>query len=188
MDSERMLGNMQTATIMRHLTLIRRVPYHFYSPHQRKVRSKITNSKLNHAVADLRHHRVSAKEIHLQLLRILTKTNHVFFLRRFTLICHQVIENYRRYYWVILSNISAFSIWKTHIKKTKHGIYKIYPVPAGHCQHGVAKIYIDPYLLSTYQMNNYVFRRYPRSKQIRGNPHKYGSWWRGPYQVMSVIQ
>ena len=51
-----------------------------------------------------------------------------------------------------------------------------------------AKIYIDPYLLTTYQINDYIFRRYPRSKQRGGNPHKYGSCWRGPCQVMSVFQ
>jgi len=29
--------------------------------------------------------------------------------------------------------------------------------------------------------NDYVLRRYPPSKSR--NLHKYGSWWRGPYQI-----
>jgi len=34
----------------------------------------------------------------------------------------------------------------------------------------------------------YVLRRYSPTKLVEGNPNKYESWWRGPYQVMSVIQ
>jgi len=65
-------------------------------PFQFPTSTKITNSKQNHAMADLRHYRVSVKQIHLRLLRIHTKTTHMFFLQRFTLITlisHQVIEN-----------------------------------------------------------------------------------------------
>jgi hypothetical protein len=28
----------------------------------------------------------------------------------------------------------------------------------------------------------------PPSKIGEGNPHKYGSWWRGPYQATQVLQ
>jgi len=39
-------------------------------------------------------------------------------------------------------------------------------------------------------LNSDDLRRIPLSKLIGSNPHKYGSWWRGPYQkkVRSVIQ
>jgi len=45
-------------------------------PFQFPTSTKITNSKQNHAMEDLRHHRVSAKEIYLRLLRIHRKTTH----------------------------------------------------------------------------------------------------------------
>jgi transposase InsO family protein len=44
----------------------------------------------------------------------------------------------------------------------------------------------NPYMLTTYAVNDYVLRCYPPSKLGGGNPHKYGSWWRGPYQVTKV--
>jgi len=52
----------------------------------------------------------------------------------------------------------------------------------------IAEIDINPYVPTTYQVNDYVLRRYPPTKLGGGNPHKYGSWWRGPYQVMSIVQ
>jgi hypothetical protein len=52
----------------------------------------------------------------------------------------------------------------------------------------VEEIDTNPYLLTTYAVNDYVLRRYPPSKVGGGNPHKYGSWWRGPYQVSHVLQ
>ena len=52
----------------------------------------------------------------------------------------------------------------------------------------ISEIDIETYLHTTYQVNDYVLRRYPPTKLGGGNPNKYGSWWRGPYQVMSVIQ
>ena len=39
---------------------------------------------------------------------------------------------------------------------------------------------------TTYQVNDYVLRCYPPTKIGTGNPHTYGSWWRGPYQVTQV--
>jgi len=47
----------------------------------------------------------------------------------------------------------------------------------------IDEIDVNPYALTTYQVNDYVLRRYPPSKMSGGNPHKHGSWWRGPYQV-----
>ena len=44
----------------------------------------------------------------------------------------------------------------------------------------IDEIDINPYVLTTYQVNDYVLRRYPPTKIGGGNPHKYGSWWRGP--------
>jgi transposase InsO family protein len=52
----------------------------------------------------------------------------------------------------------------------------------------VAEIDTSPYVLTTYQVNDYVLRRYPPSKVGGGSPHKYGSWWRGPYQVTNIVQ
>jgi hypothetical protein len=52
----------------------------------------------------------------------------------------------------------------------------------------IDEIDMSPYVLTTYQVHDYVLRRYPPSKIGGGNPHKYGSWWRGPYQITSIIQ
>jgi hypothetical protein len=38
-------------------------------------------------------------------------------------------------------------------------------------------------VLTTYQVGDYVLRCYPPSKAGKGNPDKYGSYWRGPYLV-----
>ena len=50
------------------------------------------------------------------------------------------------------------------------------------------EIDVNPYVVTTYQANDYVLRRYPPTKFGGENPHKYGSWWRGPYQVSQVLQ
>jgi hypothetical protein len=50
----------------------------------------------------------------------------------------------------------------------------------------INEIDTNPYVLTTYQVNDYVLRRYPPTKIGSGNPHKYGSWWRVPYQVTRV--
>ena len=50
------------------------------------------------------------------------------------------------------------------------------------------EINVNPYVLTTYQVNDYMLRRYPPSKIGGRNPHKYGSLWRGPYQVTHVLQ
>ena len=50
----------------------------------------------------------------------------------------------------------------------------------------IDEIDTNPYVLTTYQVNDYVLRRYPPTKIGTGNPHKYGSWWRGPYQITQV--
>jgi hypothetical protein len=52
----------------------------------------------------------------------------------------------------------------------------------------VDEIDMSPYVLTTYSINDFVLRRYPPSKIGGGNPHKYGSWWRGPYQVTGIVQ
>jgi hypothetical protein len=52
----------------------------------------------------------------------------------------------------------------------------------------IDEIDVNPYVLTTYQVNDYVLRRYPPTKIGGGNPHKYGSWWSGPYQVSHVLQ
>ena len=41
-------------------------------------------------------------------------------------------------------------------------------------------------MLTTYNVNDDVLRQYQTSK-MGGNTHKYGSWWRGPYLIVSVI-
>ena len=43
----------------------------------------------------------------------------------------------------------------------------------------IDEIDVNPYVLTTYQVNDYVLRRYPPSKIGGENLHKYGSWWRG---------
>ena len=50
----------------------------------------------------------------------------------------------------------------------------------------IDEIDTNQYVLTTYQVNDYVLRRYPPTKIGSGNPHKYGSCWRGPYQVTQV--
>jgi hypothetical protein len=50
----------------------------------------------------------------------------------------------------------------------------------------IDEIDVKPYVLTTYQVNDYVLRRYPPTKIGGGNPNKYGSWWSGPYQVSGV--
>jgi hypothetical protein len=50
----------------------------------------------------------------------------------------------------------------------------------------IDEIDTNPNVLTTYQVNDYVLRRYPPTKIGSGNPHKYGSWWRGPYQITQV--
>jgi hypothetical protein len=52
----------------------------------------------------------------------------------------------------------------------------------------IDEIDINSYILTTYQFNDYVLRRYPPTKIGGRNPHKYGLWWRGPYQVSQVLQ
>jgi hypothetical protein len=52
----------------------------------------------------------------------------------------------------------------------------------------VEEIDMNPYLITRYQVGDYVLRRYPSTKIGGGNPNKYGSWWRGPYRVMSLSQ
>ena len=44
----------------------------------------------------------------------------------------------------------------------------------------IVEIDTNPYVLTTYQENDYVLRRYPPTKIGTENPHKYGFWWRGP--------
>ena len=50
----------------------------------------------------------------------------------------------------------------------------------------IDEIDTNPYVLTTYQVNNHVLRRYPPTNIGTINPHKYGSWWCGPYQVTQV--
>ena len=39
----------------------------------------------------------------------------------------------------------------------------------------IDEIDTNPYVLTTYQVNDYVLRRSPQTKIDSGNPHKYGS-------------
>ena len=50
------------------------------------------------------------------------------------------------------------------------------------------KPYRTWYVLTTYQVNDYVLRRYPPTKIGGGTPHKYGSWWRGLTDVTTPRQ
>jgi len=52
----------------------------------------------------------------------------------------------------------------------------------------VQEIDLSPYVDTTYQVGDYVLRRYPATKAGQGNPNKYGSWWRGPYLVTAAQQ
>ena len=45
----------------------------------------------------------------------------------------------------------------------------------------IDEIDVNPFVLLTYQVNDNDLRWYPPTKIGGGNPHKYGSWWRGPY-------
>ena len=50
----------------------------------------------------------------------------------------------------------------------------------------IDEIASNPYLLTTYQVNDCVLRRYPQTNIGTGNPHKNGFGWRGPFQVTQV--
>ena len=50
----------------------------------------------------------------------------------------------------------------------------------------IDEIDTNPYTWTTYKVNDNVLQRYPPTTIGTGNPHKYGSWWRGPYQVTQV--
>ena len=52
----------------------------------------------------------------------------------------------------------------------------------------VQEIDMSSYVETTYQVGDYVLRRYPATKAGQGNPNKYGSWWRGPYLVTAAQQ
>jgi len=52
----------------------------------------------------------------------------------------------------------------------------------------VQEIDSSSYMVTTYQVGNYVLRKYPMAKTGQGNPNKYGSWWRGPCLATAVTQ
>jgi hypothetical protein len=52
----------------------------------------------------------------------------------------------------------------------------------------INEIDLNPYVVTTYEVNDFVLRRYPVSKAGKGNPDKYGSYWRGPYLVTKVTR
>ena len=47
----------------------------------------------------------------------------------------------------------------------------------------INEIDTNPYVLTTYHVNDYVLQCYPPTKI---GSYKYGSWWRDPYQVTQV--
>ena len=47
---------------------------------------------------------------------------------------------------------------------------------------------MNPYVLTEYEVGDYVLRRYPATKIGHANPSKYGSWLRGPYLVTAVTK
>ena len=53
---------------------------------------------------------------------------------------------------------------------------------------GIDEIDLTPYVLTEYEVGDYVLRRYPATKIGQANPRKYGSWWCGPYLVTSVTK
>jgi hypothetical protein len=44
------------------------------------------------------------------------------------------------------------------------------------------------YVETTYQVGDYILRRYPATKAGHGNLNKYGSWRRGPYLITATTQ
>ena len=50
----------------------------------------------------------------------------------------------------------------------------------------IDEIGMSPFVLTTYQIFDYVLRRYPPTK-IGGATRINGSWWSGPYQVTQII-
>ena len=52
----------------------------------------------------------------------------------------------------------------------------------------IAEIDLNPYVLTEYEVGDYVLRRYPATKLGHANPSKYGAWWRGPYLVTAVTK
>jgi hypothetical protein len=52
----------------------------------------------------------------------------------------------------------------------------------------VIELDMAPYQLTTYTVGDFVLRQYPPSKAGNGPPNKYGSWWRGPYEVTHIQQ
>ena len=73
---------------------------------------------------------------------------------------------------------NPFSGDQEHIKQIKSEVETIDTVD---------EIDINPFVLMTYLINDYV-TAVPTYKNGGSNPHKYGSWWRGPYQVTQVLQ
>jgi hypothetical protein len=83
----------------------------------------------------------------------------------------------------------AILVAQKWIKDPANGEY-IRMVEAGQQEiiDSVQEIDLSPYVDTTYQVGDYVLRRYPATKAGQGNPNKYGSWWRGPYLVTAAQQ
>ena len=62
------------------------------------------------------------------------------------------------------------------------GIYSTDPIEVETID-TIDEIDVDTFVLMTYRIINYVFRRYLPTKIGGSNLHKHGSWWCGPYQV-----
>ena len=51
----------------------------------------------------------------------------------------------------------------------------------------IDQIDLNPYILTKYEVNDYVLKRFPSTKIWDGNPDKYGSYCRKPYIVTKVL-
>jgi transposase InsO family protein len=52
----------------------------------------------------------------------------------------------------------------------------------------VVELSMDEFVITTYDIGDYVLRRYSPNKIGNGPPMKYSSWWRGPYVITSKLQ
>jgi hypothetical protein len=51
----------------------------------------------------------------------------------------------------------------------------------------VEEIDMTPFLLTTYNVGDYVLRKHAPSKAGNGPPDKYSAWWRGPFVITHVF-
>jgi hypothetical protein len=54
-------------------------------------------------------------------------------------------------------------------------------------QESVVELTMDEFILTSYEVGDYVLRRHSSTKLGNGPPMKYSSWWRGPYVITAKL-